>query len=325
MAATDSVLIPEKVRAGVSAPVYAPLLIVLLLALFSTLPFLLGTNFPLNDGGMFAQIMDDLRVNHFRLLHETRYNFEHIPMAYPPLAFYVGDVAAEITGQSSTAILRWMPLAFTVGCVLIFYFLAMEFLEEPYLAFCAAIIYAVLPRSSEWLMMGGGLTRSLGEFFVLLAVCFFLQAGRRDSKVRSALAGLFTGRRHFDAPRSRLTCSYIFDGAPALPSAGPAEAFIRAHCGCSERRRGVALGFVVLDQLWHGAFRCSLPQSNRHTGSVAGCSSVGDCGAMLPVTYFLCLQTAAFAALGSGHAACYPKKRADAPQHHRSAACSLRL
>jgi hypothetical protein len=107
----------------------APVLVVLCVALFSTPPFFWGTHFPLNDGGMFAQILDDLRASHFRLSQETTYNFEHIPMAYPPLGFYLGDVVAIASGQSAIEVLRWLPLAFALGCVLVFYFLALEFLK----------------------------------------------------------------------------------------------------------------------------------------------------------------------------------------------------
>ena len=46
--------------------------------------------FAVNDGGMFAVMVDDLRANHFLIPAFTTCNFSNIPFAYPPLGFYFG-------------------------------------------------------------------------------------------------------------------------------------------------------------------------------------------------------------------------------------------
>src|SRR4030095_12722187 len=48
----------------------------------------LMAGFPLNDGGMFLDMIRDLRVSEYILPYTTSYNFSNIPYAYPPLGFY---------------------------------------------------------------------------------------------------------------------------------------------------------------------------------------------------------------------------------------------
>jgi hypothetical protein len=48
------------------------------------------TGFPINDGGTFYAMIEDLKANHFLLPAFTSYNYLNIPYAYPPLSFYVG-------------------------------------------------------------------------------------------------------------------------------------------------------------------------------------------------------------------------------------------
>ena len=45
---------------------------------------------PINDGGMFAVMIRDLKANQFVLPVLTSYNHAAIPFAYPPLGLYLG-------------------------------------------------------------------------------------------------------------------------------------------------------------------------------------------------------------------------------------------
>ncbi len=58
------------------------------------MPFV-GTDFPLNDGGLFATMIQDLVNNRLLLPASTTYNGLDIPFAYPPLAFYVAALANQ--------------------------------------------------------------------------------------------------------------------------------------------------------------------------------------------------------------------------------------
>ena len=60
-------------------------------------PNLLAT-FPLNQGGMFAVMVEDLQANHYALPLFTTYNHLKIPFAYPPFGFYAGSMASDLFG-----------------------------------------------------------------------------------------------------------------------------------------------------------------------------------------------------------------------------------
>ena len=57
--------------------------------------------FAINDGGMFAVMVDDLRTSRYMLPVFTTYNHLNIPFAYPPLGFYLGRIAADLFGLSA--------------------------------------------------------------------------------------------------------------------------------------------------------------------------------------------------------------------------------
>ncbi len=163
------------------------------LALVARLPFYWSSPYPLNDGGMFAQIVDDLRANHFALPRYTTYNFENIPLCYPPIGFYLGAIWATLFHQTSLDALRWVPLAFNLLSLPVLYLIGLEFFESAWLASAATCIYAVVPRGWEWLVMGGGLTRSPGEFLALVAILLFLKATKQHRRGLAVWAGIAVG------------------------------------------------------------------------------------------------------------------------------------
>lgn len=142
----------------------------LLLALAARLPFFRASDFPLNDGALFLQMAHEVATAHFTLPTHTAYNADGIPFAYPPLGFYLAAAVAVWLGVDLTAVLRYLPLGvnlLTIGAV---YLLARALLDSR-LAVCVAVIAFVgAPRSYEWLIMGGGLTRGLGFLWALLAL-----------------------------------------------------------------------------------------------------------------------------------------------------------
>src|SRR5687768_5017216 len=69
----------------------------------------LMAGFPMNDGGMFYTMIQDLRVNHYLLPLHTTYNNLNIPFAYPPLPFYVAGFISDIFRISLLQVLLWLP------------------------------------------------------------------------------------------------------------------------------------------------------------------------------------------------------------------------
>ncbi len=147
---------------------------------FPLWPFLLGAfvrfnpnllaSFPLNQGGMFAVMVDDLKANHYVLPAFTTYNHLKIPFAYPPLGFYVGGVVSDLFGLTSLQVLRWVPAFFASLSIPAFYLLALRVLKTKYYAAVSTLIFALMPRTLSWFVSGGGLTRAPGQFFMLLTL-----------------------------------------------------------------------------------------------------------------------------------------------------------
>lgn len=137
---------------------------------FIRIGFVLASDFPLNDGGMFYAMASDLQRNDYRLPDLTTYNFDGIPFAYPPFGFYAAALLERATPLSMAGVLRVLPAGTSVLTMLAFAALARRFLRDR-LAFAVAVFsFVLIPRSFEWMIMGGGLTRSFGLLFSLIAL-----------------------------------------------------------------------------------------------------------------------------------------------------------
>lgn len=158
--------------------------------------------FPINDGGMFAVMVDDLRASGYALPVSTSYNLDHLPYAYPPLGFYLGRILADLTGWSSVEVARWLPAFFASLAVGAFYLLAVRLLPSRLHAALATLFFALTPRAFSWFVEGGGITRSPAQFFMLLtfaSVVELYRRGRRRDVFWSGLWGALTVLSHPEA------------------------------------------------------------------------------------------------------------------------------
>lgn len=126
------------------------------------------SDFPLNDGGLFYSMVNDLVANHFNLPIFTSYNQNNIPYAYPSLSLYFAGLL-EYFGIDLLTIMRFLPLAFNILTIPAFYFLCRKILRNENEVLFATLTFAVLPPAYEWLIMGGGLTRSPAYLLSILA------------------------------------------------------------------------------------------------------------------------------------------------------------
>ncbi len=149
--------------------------------------------FPINDGGMFAVMVDDLKVSHYVLPIFTTYNHLNIPYVYPPLGFYLGRITADLFGLSAVQVLRWLPAFFASLSIPAFYLLALRLLKNKYYAAVSTLFFALMPRALSWFVMGGGLTRSPGQFFMLLTLAAVIRLYEENRRIDIFLAGLFGG------------------------------------------------------------------------------------------------------------------------------------
>ena len=140
------------------------------------------TAFPVNDGGMLLAMTRDLGAAGFLLPAFTSYNYSNIPFAYPPLGMYVARLLSSAFSISELELFRWLPPLVSTAIIPAFYWLARQILNSRTKAVIAALLYALMPGSSDWLIMGGGLTRSFGILFALFAAGFAYRLFRGDDR-----------------------------------------------------------------------------------------------------------------------------------------------
>ncbi|NJC97788.1 MAG: hypothetical protein C3F07_00960 [Anaerolineales bacterium] len=168
------------------------LLAVLLGAFIRFNPAMLA-GFAINDGGMFAVMIDDLKANHYLLPAFTTYNHSNIPFAYPPLGFYLGGLASSLLHMETVQVLRWLPALFASLTIPALYLLALRLSKNKYLATLSTLFFAFVPRAFFWFVMGGGLTRSLGQIFMLLALASIVRLYEEKRRSDIFLSGIFGG------------------------------------------------------------------------------------------------------------------------------------
>jgi hypothetical protein len=171
------------------------------IGLVSRIPFVLVADFPLNDGGLFAAMIDDLQRSGGLLPHFTGYNLSSIPFAYPPLALYSGWLVCAVSGADSTTVLRWLPLLFSAATVPAVFLVGCRLFGCVSSGLWAGVLFAVIPRSFMWLIMGAGLTRGLGILFAILGLWEVLRL-LRGSRTAIVSVGFLAGLAAMSHPEA---------------------------------------------------------------------------------------------------------------------------
>ncbi len=149
----------------------------LFLAAVIRLQVILASPYLLNDGMLFVTMTEDMQAANYRIPEFTTYNqADQIPFAYPPLAFAVTGVINQLAGVPVLELVRWLPFIFNMLSILPLYFLSRRILGGQVKPLFATLAYATLKPGYYWLIMGGGLTRSLGMLFGLTTLVLFWDA-----------------------------------------------------------------------------------------------------------------------------------------------------
>jgi hypothetical protein len=180
---------------------------------FRVMPaFLAG--FPVNDGGMFLVMIQDLQSSRYALPDFTSYNNLNIPFVYPPLGFYLGAAITDLLRLSSPLpVIQWLPGILNALTIPAFYLLAKVTSKDKFQSALAALLFAFTPHLTSWLSMGGGLTRSPGLLFMLLALAYIhrmFEHGRRMDVLGSVLFSSLTVLSHTEAPLYALAIAVYF-------------------------------------------------------------------------------------------------------------------
>ena len=180
----------SREQAGVAERHRVYLVATLALAFLVRFAPLSAATFPLNDGGLFAAMIEDLRANSYVAPAFTSYNGGEIPFAYPPLGFYLGALLSELPGVDTLAALQIIPLVASTLTVAAVYPLALRLLRDQRTALLAVLAFALLPRAYNWELMGGGVTRGVGLLFAVLALSALYDVYARNQRRAAPLAGL---------------------------------------------------------------------------------------------------------------------------------------
>jgi hypothetical protein len=129
-----------------------------------------GSDFPLNDGGLFYQMVVDLVQNQFRLPVYTQYNQALLPYVYPAFGFYIVGFLHAFFDLELFWLFRFVPLFFSTATILAVYFLARQIWDRILPAALTAFTFAMLYRGFKWFVMGGGVTRAPALFFSVFAL-----------------------------------------------------------------------------------------------------------------------------------------------------------
>jgi hypothetical protein len=159
--------------------------------LVRAMPFI-GTDFPLNDGGLFLTMIEDLRSEGYALPISTSYNALDIPFAYPPLMFYVVGLLSDALGIPVVDLFRILPFLFSVAMIPAFYLISRQ-LVGPLETVFATVAFSLLPRTWEWLIQGGGITRAPGALLALLTIAAAIRMYRGPTPRGILVTGVGAG------------------------------------------------------------------------------------------------------------------------------------
>jgi len=181
-----------RVRLNQVKPSIVFLILALVVGGYVRLVYVLASPFPLNDGGLFYQMTQELIANQFRLPVVTDYNHLGIPYAYPPLAFYLTGLLSQLTGWSLLEVYRILPAIVTILTIPAFYLLAKDMIDDDNQLAVAVLIFSLSPVTYNWAIMGGGVTRSIAFFTALLTLHFLFRLYVEDKPVNLFWVAILT-------------------------------------------------------------------------------------------------------------------------------------
>lgn len=179
-----------------------------LLGLYVRLSPAIDAGFPINDGGLFYTMVNDLLDSGFNIPSYTSYNGSRIPFVYPPLPFYLAAAITRLGNIELLDVLRFFPALMSALTVPGFYLLARSALRSKPQAVLATFVFSMLPRSFEWLVMGGGLTRATGYLFAILTIYMGFRFFREPLPLNSIFLSIFVSLTILSHPEMSFFIAY---------------------------------------------------------------------------------------------------------------------
>lgn len=144
-------------------------------AVLLRLHYFTDSDLPINDGALFYVYTAAILENDLALPTAVEFNDFTLPFAYPPLSFWFSSLLVSVFGFDLLGVVKYVPLVSNLGYLALFVAF-LRALKVPWsTATLASAIFFLSHRSFEYLIMGGGLSRSTGAVFTLASWAF---AGR---------------------------------------------------------------------------------------------------------------------------------------------------
>jgi hypothetical protein len=169
------------------------LILITLLGFALRFSFFVGNSTPLHDGGLFYVMVKDLIKNGFLPPYYSTYNHANIPFVYPPFGLYLIGIIQKLSGADLLVLFRVIPLVLSTLTIPLFYLLGLEISQKKWIALAGTSVFSILPFSYTWLILGGGVTRSMGAVFGLLALYFSIRFFRLKKVSPGIWGSLFCG------------------------------------------------------------------------------------------------------------------------------------
>ncbi|WP_267640448.1 hypothetical protein [Haloarchaeobius amylolyticus] len=133
--------------------------------------YLVTHRYPAFGAGLYVQIADTISAHGYGLPPTVPgYTAEGVPLAYPPLMFYVVGVIRDLTGVDAFLLSRLLPGLVVLATVVPYFYVAREFLGSPRRAAFASLVFAVAPPVLQWHLSAGGINRAPAFLFVVAGV-----------------------------------------------------------------------------------------------------------------------------------------------------------
>ena len=126
---------------------------------------------PINGGGLYVEFSRQVAAQGFAYpTHVPHYSADGLPFAYPPLAFYVAAVTAELLPVTLYDFFKFAPALLSVLTIPLFHRLATRTLRERWWALAATALYSVSPAAFGDFLPGDGYVEVVGTLLFLLFV-----------------------------------------------------------------------------------------------------------------------------------------------------------
>ena len=122
--------------------------------------YIWSNSYPAYGAGLYTLTADTIRANGYALPETVpHYSAEGVPVAYPPLVFYVLAAARDL-GATTFATAMVGPPLLTVAALVPAYLLGREIADDRRAGTAVALLVVLNPQTLEWHISAGGLVRA---------------------------------------------------------------------------------------------------------------------------------------------------------------------